>query len=138
MRPGYRRDSNGHHALADLQSLGIRAQGLDTAHAFHVTPDSGKLGGETVAATQHVQITGVNRSRLHADQRLTGLWCGDGPGFQSQDIGRLADLSGYERAHGLWHGHEISPLVALDVALSVIFQPFQEGITSCGRPRRIQ
>jgi hypothetical protein len=72
-----------------------------------------------------VQITGVNRSRLHADQRLTGLWRGDRPGFQPQDIGGLADLSGYERAHGLWHGHEISPLVALGVALSVIFQPFR-------------
>lgn len=103
MRPGYRRDGNGHHALADLQPLGIRAQGLNTAHAFHVTPDSGKFGGESVAATEHVQITGVNRSRLHTDQRLTGFRRGNRTGFQPQDIGRLANLSGYERAHGLWH-----------------------------------
>ncbi|WUF59047.1 hypothetical protein OG530_00165 [Streptomyces decoyicus] len=102
-RPGYRRDSNGHHALADLQSLSIRAQSLNPAHAFHVSPDSGKFGGESVAATQHVQITGVNRSRLHADQRLPGFRRGDRAGFQPQDIGRLTHFSGYERAHGSWH-----------------------------------
>ncbi|MGW5649018.1 hypothetical protein, partial [Saccharopolyspora sp. NPDC003762] len=68
-----------------------------------MTPDSGKLGRETVAASQHVQITGVDRSRLHPDQRLPRFWRGDRPGFQPQHIGRLANLSGYERAHGLWH-----------------------------------
>jgi hypothetical protein len=31
------------------------------------------------------------------------LWRGNRPGFQPQDVGRLANLSGYERAHGLWH-----------------------------------
>lgn len=105
MGPGYRRDCSNHHTLADFQSLGVRPQGLDTPHAFHVTPDSGKLGGETVAATQHVQITGVNRSSLHTDQRLTRFWRGNRPGFQPQDIGRLADLSCYERAHVIHFPH---------------------------------
>ncbi|GAA3882527.1 hypothetical protein GCM10022207_56780 [Streptomyces lannensis] len=50
-----------------------------------------------------MQIAGVDRSRLHTDQRLAGSWCGNGPGFQPQDIDRLADLSGYERAHGSRH-----------------------------------
>jgi hypothetical protein len=54
----------------------------------------------------------VNRSRPHTDQRLTSFWRGNRPGFQPQDIGRLANPAGYERAHGLWHGHEISPLAA--------------------------
>ncbi|MDX2591037.1 hypothetical protein PV343_01695 [Streptomyces sp. WI03-4A] len=102
-RPGYGRDGKGHYTLADLQSLGVRTQGLNTAHAFHVPACSRKLGGETVATTQHVQIAGVSRRRLHTDQRLAGFRRGNRPGFQAQDIVRLADLSGYERAHGLRH-----------------------------------
>lgn len=94
--------TDGYHALTDLQPLGIRTQGLDSAHTFQ-PHHSGELGGETVSATQHVQIAGVDWSRFHADQRLTGRWRGHRPGFQPQHIGRLANLSGYERAHGLWH-----------------------------------
>ncbi|WP_242625575.1 hypothetical protein [Streptomyces sp. BK022] len=80
---GHRRDCGDDHALADLQPCDIRAQGLDTAHAFHMTPHRREFGGETVAATQHVQIAGVNGSRRHADQRLASTRCGNGPGFEA-------------------------------------------------------
>jgi hypothetical protein len=97
------REPDGDHALADrdvLDAVAERVDDADTLHAQHRR----ELRREPVAATDDVQIGGVNRRGLHPHADLAGLGLGRGTGLQAQHVRRLADGVHDEGLHG---GHRL-------------------------------
>jgi hypothetical protein len=86
------------HALARLHAPHLGAEGVDQARAFE--PGCGReLRLDAVAAAHEEQVGGVDRTRPHADEHLTGArhWCGHL--LKAQDFGRFPESVKPHAAH---------------------------------------
>ena len=92
-------DSDRTYALADGETVCAAPEFVDDTDGF----DSGhrrELRGESVSATDGMQIAGLNRHRCHPDPDLAGAGFRDRAVLQVQNLRRLADPLGDDRSHG--------------------------------------